>query len=165
MIRPLWSALLLAAAAGASADEGPRIGPSGMSVPRWVSLKFNDVRAHGGPGDDYPVVWTYHARGLPVQIVVETREWRKICDPTGASAWVRRSAVDGRRTLYRAADGDVPLRRDPKPDSPTAATLRAKSIVDLDRIEGDWRRVKVDGATGWVQAADFWGANEAPQCK
>jgi SH3-like domain-containing protein len=157
--------LVLAAAPGAQAFERDRPTPSGLPVPRWVSLKFDEVNARSGPGDDYGVIWVYRARHLPVQVVEETRDWRKICDPGGGSAWVRRGALAGTRTLYRAATTDLALHTRPKPDSPVAAQLRAKSIVDFEKADGDWRRVRVDGVSGWAPASELWGAIEAPQCK
>jgi SH3-like domain-containing protein len=159
-----FAALMLAPAA-APARERDRPTPSGLPVPRWVSLKFDEVNARAGPGDDYDVVWVFRVRRLPVQIVEETREWRKICDPEGKASWVKRTAVDGRRTLFRAGNDPLALRKRPKPDAPVAAELRAGSIVDLDKAQGDWRRVKVDGVTAWAEAAQLWGADEAQQCR
>ncbi len=43
--------------------------PSGLPVPRYVTLKFDTVNARGGPGDDYKLLWVYRTRGLPLQIV------------------------------------------------------------------------------------------------
>jgi SH3-like domain-containing protein len=165
MKRAAVFALAALMATGALARERDRPAPSGLPVPRWVSLKFDEVNARAGPGEDYGVVWVYRARRLPVQIVEETREWRKICDPDGAAAWVRKTALDGRRTLFRAASGDLALRRRPAKDAAVAATLRGRSIVDLDGSDGDWRRVKADGATGWAEASQLWGALESAQCK
>ena len=55
--------------------------PSGYCVPRYLSLKRGEVFGRKGPGKDYATVYVYHARGLPVQVVDETSDWRRICDP------------------------------------------------------------------------------------
>ena len=47
--------------------------PSGLPVPRYVSLKFAEVNARGGPGDDYKLLWVYRAKGLPMQVIAETQ--------------------------------------------------------------------------------------------
>ena len=62
---PKWAGLVLVAvlAGGAAAD---RPTPSGLPVPRYVTLKFDRVNARAGPGDDHRLLWVYQARGLPV---------------------------------------------------------------------------------------------------
>src|SRR5579885_430147 len=88
--------------------------PSGYCVPRYLSLKRGEVYARRGPGKDYPALFVYHAKGLPVQVVDETTDWRRICDPSGALVWVHRSMVDGRRTVVAPGPQPVPLRSSPK---------------------------------------------------
>src|SRR5580698_4123114 len=73
--------------------------PSGYCVPRYLSLKRGEVFGRKGPGKDYPTVFVYHARGLPVQVVDETSDWRRICDPDGGAVWVASAMVDGQRTV------------------------------------------------------------------
>ena len=82
---------------------------SGFCVPRWLSLKRGEVIGRKGPGTDYPAVWVYRVRGLPVQVVAETSEWRKICDPDGGAVWVHRLMVDGRRTVMTLGATPIPL--------------------------------------------------------
>ena len=76
---------------------------SGFCVPRWVSLKHGEVMGRKGPGKDYPAQWVYKVKGLPVQVVGETEEWRRVCDPDGGAVWVNRSEIDGRRMIMSLA--------------------------------------------------------------
>src|SRR5579871_4195265 len=93
---------------GADCPSGLRAQtPSGFCVPRWLSLKRGEVFGRKGPGKDYPPAFVYHAKGLPVQVVDETSEWRKICDPDGGETWVASAMVDGRRTAMNT--GQAPL--------------------------------------------------------
>jgi SH3-like domain-containing protein len=94
------------AGAGATMPDG-RPTPTGLEVPRWISLKSSHVRARQGPGLDYPILWEYRAAGLPVQVIAETAEWRKICDPEGAVAWIHRTVASGRRSVFNASDAEV----------------------------------------------------------
>ena len=86
-MRGVIRALLAAAALGAGlvfgvAEAAPdRPTPSGLPVPRYVSLKFDKVNARSGPGDDHRLLFVYRVRGLPMQVVAETAEWRRVCDP------------------------------------------------------------------------------------
>src|SRR5574339_414312 len=53
---------------------------SGLPVPRYSSLRYDKVNGRAGPSLDYPIAWTYERQGLPVVIVRESEEWRKIRD-------------------------------------------------------------------------------------
>ena len=51
--------------------ENASIGPSGLPVPRFVSLKAEKVNVRRGPSSDHPVAWVFQRKGLPVEIVAE----------------------------------------------------------------------------------------------
>ena len=85
--------LLALVALAAPAIAAPRQTPSGLPVPRYVTLKFDQVNARAGPGDDYPARWVYRVPDLPVQVVAETADWRKVCDPEGGSSCPGRPAA------------------------------------------------------------------------
>jgi SH3-like domain-containing protein len=138
---------------------------SGFCVPRYVSLKRGEVYGRKGPGKDYPAVWIYRARGLPVQVVAETAEWRRICDPDGGATWIHRSMVDGRRTVLALGPGPVSLLKTLKPGAPQTGLLAVRALASLDRCEGGWCKVQVGGVTGWAPAARFWGVDAAAQCR
>lgn len=139
--------------------------PSGFAVPRYVTLKFGEVNARSGPSDENRILWTYRSRGLPVQIVAETDEWRRICDPEGGLAWVKKSQIDGRRQAMAISPAPVALRRRPEAAAPPAAYLNPRALAALDKCEGGWCRLKLGEATGWAPAAQLWGAAPEPQCR
>lgn len=138
---------------------------SGYCVPRYVSLKRGEVYGRKGPGKDYPPVWIYHVRGLPVQIVAETDEWRRVCDPFGGVAWVSRAMVAGRRTVVALGSAPAPLRDSPRSDAKITGILASKALAALDTCRQGWCRVKVDGVSGWAPAEGFWGVAPAAQCR
>ncbi|HEX4197878.1 MAG TPA: SH3 domain-containing protein [Caulobacteraceae bacterium] len=149
---------------GLSADED-RPTPSGLPVPRYVSLKFNQVNARSGPGDDHRLLWVYHVRGLPVQVVAENNEWRRICDPDGSLSWVHERTTDGHRTVMRTRAGPATIRDRPRPDGAVTAYLASRALAAVDRCAKGWCKVHVGTTSGWIDAADVWGAKDAPQCR
>jgi SH3-like domain-containing protein len=160
----ILAALILAASAGMllAAD---RATPSGLPVPRYVSLKFDEVNARAGPGDDYRLLWIYRARGLPVQVVAETAEWRRVCDPEGGLAWVHKRTTDGRRMVMNIHAAPAALRRSPKPTSSVVAALNPRALAALIRCSKGWCKVKADDDAGWADADELWGMDETPQCR
>jgi SH3-like domain-containing protein len=163
---PALGIVVLALGAGAAAwAAADRPTPSGLPVPRYVSLKFGEVNARAGPGDDHRLLWVYQVRGLPVQVVAETAEWRRVCDPEGGLAWVHKRTTDGRRMVMNMHAEPAPLHKSPKGKSHVKALLSSRAIAGLDRCSKGWCRVKVDGVSGWAPAGQLWGTAEAPQCR
>lgn len=164
MISRLGQVLVLAAlAAPALASDRPT--PSGYPVPRYVTLKFSEVNARAGPGDDHRLLWVYRTRGLPVQVVAETADWRRVCDPEGGKAWVHKRVTDGRRAVLNLGAERAPLYRKPQAGSQTVAFLAPRAMAGLDRCEKGWCRIKAPGAAGWMREGAIWGTSEAPQCR
>jgi SH3-like domain-containing protein len=164
----VWAAAFALAAVltnSVGAAPAERQTPSGMPVPRYVSLKFDKVNARAGPGDDHKLLWVYRARGLPLQVIAETLEWRRVCDPEGATAWVHKRVTDGRRTVMNTLTGPAPLLRRPKADAKVAAYLNPKALATLDRCSKGWCKVSAEHAAGWVREGQLWGTSDAIQCR
>lgn len=161
----LTLALIFAVCAPA-AQAAPRLTPSGQPVPRYVSLKFDKVYARAGPGEDHKLLWVYEAKGLPVQVVAENTEWRRICDPDGGMAWVHRRLTSGEATVMRVKPTRLGLHKKPRAEAEIVAYLNPRSIAELvkDCDEG-WCKVRSQGVSGWAQAAELWGVSDAIQCK
>jgi SH3-like domain-containing protein len=160
--------LLAACGQMSSAQAGEKTSerqtPSGMPVPRYVSLKFDKVNARAGPGDDHRLLFVYRVRGLPLQVIAETSEWRRVCDPEGTLAWVHKRTTDGRRTAMNMSAQPVALLKRPKEGFRAAAYLNPKALATLDRCDKGWCKVKADHATGWVPEGALWGTSDGPQC-
>ena len=138
--------------------------PSGLPVPRYISLKFGKVNARAGPGDDHRLLFVYRVKGLPLQVVAETSEWRRVCDPAGHLVWVHRRTTEGRRTVMNTSPARLPLLARPKEGARVAAYLNSRALAALDRCQKGWCRVRVDGASGWAREGQLWGASPAVQC-
>ncbi len=70
-----------------------------MPLPRFASLKTDEVNLRTGPGLRYPIDWVYKRRDLPVQIEREFEVWRLVADQDGVKGWVHQATLAGRRTF------------------------------------------------------------------
>lgn len=138
-----------------------RIGPSGLPVPRYASLKTNEVNARQGPSSLHPVLWVYRRAGLPLRITAESGNWRRIEDFEGERAWVHVATLSPQRTTLVTAQR-VALRAGAKPKSRVRAWLQAGIVAKLQDCKAGWRKLQVGRRTGWVSSADVWGA---PNCE
>ena len=126
-------------------------------LPRFVSIGSGEVFVRTGPGKKYPVKWTLKQRGLPVEIILEYDNWRKIRDHEGGEGWVHSSLISGRRTAFIKGDDFVDLLRKPKENSRIVAKLQVGSLVNVDKCDGLWCRLKVAGYKGWIRQPRLWG--------
>lgn len=131
---------------------------TGLPIPRFISLLTDDVNMRVGPGFQYPIEWVYKRRGLPVEVEREFDVWRLVLAPDGGRGWVHESTVSGTRTFI-VTGGDRILRRQPDDKAPALAVLRMGVIGTIRRCKaGDpWCEVSVDGRSGFLRRADFWG--------
>jgi len=133
--------------------------PSGLPVPRYVTLKFDKAIGRAGPSEDHRELWEYSRAGLPVEVVAETEFWRKVRDPLGDESWMHRRLLDGERAVM--ALEDAPLLNAPDGEDPPLAVADTGAILSLDRCEARWCRVESSGYRGWVRADALWGVTEA----
>lgn len=135
--------------------------PSGQPVPRFVSLKFAKINGRAGPDRTYPVRWVYQRKGLPVRVIAETEEWRRIQDPEGSVSWVHRRMVDGRRTGIVRPTRDMRVGMHVKPESGARVAAWASDgvIVDITDERQGWREIKSGRFKGWVPVGELWGAD------
>jgi SH3-like domain-containing protein len=129
-------------------------------VPRYSSLRYDEVNGRAGPSRDYPVQWTYERLGLPVIIVRESQDWRKIRDPMGDEVWVNKTQLAAERTVITTASGGI--RRDASAKSAFAARFAAGAVLQLDGCKDEWCRVEAEGRKGWVLRSELWGADDLP---
>jgi SH3-like domain-containing protein len=137
---------------------------SGFPVPRFVTLKSGEVNARNGPGEDHRILWVWRVRGMPLEVVAESRDWRKVRGPDGATAWVKKQLVDGGRSVIRTRPGDLPLRAEPRGDSRIVAYLRSGAVAAQLKAEKGWSRLQAGGVRGWAPQSEVWGGGPEPVC-
>src|SRR5690606_41387164 len=103
----------------------------GLPIPRFVSLRANEVNLRAGPGMQYPIEWVYRRPDLPVEVIDEFDNWRKLRDWEGTEGWVHSSMIQAKRTAQVLAMPDGrprTLRRAPAAEAPAVATLQPEAL-------------------------------------
>ena len=129
---------------------------TGYALPRFVSLKRDRVRARRGPGQQWRVDWEFVAPGMPLEVVAEHGNWRRVRDIEGHGGWVHHIFLDGRRSAIVQRDMTA-LRARPEATSDERARIEAGAILRVARCAAGWCRVSAGGADGWTEAASLWG--------
>ncbi len=134
---------------------------SGLPLPRFVSLKSDHVNVRGGPNKDQDVAWVYTRPGLPVEIIAEYENWRRIRDRDGTEGWVYHSLLSGKRMAYvtksKTQSDPVPVHESADADSAVRARLEPGVIGGVKHCDGHWCRFTGRGFDGWIEQDRLWG--------
>ena len=129
-----------------------------LQVPRFVSLRADEVNVRAGPGTTYPIRWVFVREGLPVEITAEFENWRRIRDSDGAEGWIHQSLLSGTRTAI-VTGGIRTLWRTPEPGAVRVLRAEAGVVGRLIECEDAWCRLEIEGRRGWLPRDEIWGTH------
>lgn len=146
-------------------DAGTRIGKSGLPLPRYGSLKSDEVNVRKGPGQQYPISWVYRRAGLPVEIISEYENWREIRDADGTSGWVFRPLLSNRRTAqlipWKITKGKaipiIDVLSRPSSNAGAVVSVEAGVIANIRWCDGQWCHLTVGEHPGYIAQGQLWG--------
>jgi SH3-like domain-containing protein len=146
--------------AAPSDKPSARTAGSGLPVPRFVSLKASRVNVRVGPGEDYRVAWVFVKPGLPIEVIQEFDNWRRIRDSDGQVGWVFQSLLSGKRTAVVAPwqGGEPrPIRASDSVDARITAYLEPGVMGEVKRCRSGWCQIEGQGYAGWIARDQLWG--------
>lgn len=148
---------------GHALAQSAAVGPSGLPLPRFVSLKSGRVNLRIGPGLGYPVEWLYLKSGVPMEIIQEYDNWRRVRDAEGAEGWINQALLSGRRTAIAAPwqkgqESELLLRAQPDTNSRIVAMLEPGVMGTIYACNGQWCEMEFAGHRGWLTQTQIWGA-------
>ena len=131
---------------------------TGLTLPRFVSLRSHEVNIRTGPGLQYPIKWIYQRKSLPIEITAEYETWRKVKDWEGTSGWVHQSMLTSKRTLI-TLNSIQTLKK--------SNTIKSRVIAQIDpsvigvikscNSKSEWCNVEIGDYSGWLRRSQFWG--------
>lgn len=130
--------------------------PGKLPLPRFVSLRSHKVNTHVGPGNNYPIEWTFIRQGMPVEIVAEFDTWRQIRDFQGTTGWVHKSLLSGKRTIVIQEKRRKILKK-PTKDAEVVAYAEPGVIGKVIECKKNWCVIQLNGYSGWIPRKFVWG--------
>ena len=130
--------------------------------PYWASIASGQAMTRTGPAKNYPGIWLYQRRDLPVRVVKRYQSWRLIQDPDGAEGWMLATLLSDRRTAIVKPGDPRPIRIKPEPGAPVRYLAEHGVVGRIDHCRDGWCRIEIGKREGYIRAADLWGvgANE-----
>lgn len=150
---------LMTLTSGAFAQALPDEGESGLTLPRYVSLRSNHINARSGPGVRYPIEWVYMQKNAPVQITAEFELWRKIKDWQGTESWMHKSMLSGKRTAKIITPGQNNIYDKPNYQSKIIAKVEDEVVGEIIKCPKDSQfcLIKFNNIEGWVAKNNIFG--------
>jgi SH3-like domain-containing protein len=141
---------------------------TGFPLPRFVSLKADEVNARVGPGGEYQIAWVFRRAGLPVEVLEEYYTWRQVRDSDGGTGWVAAPLTSARRTAVVAPwakNGPLFQLASSRGGSATVARIEAGAIVDIVQCDGEACEVYAGKQKGWLEQKTLWGVYPGEKVK
>ena len=132
---------------------------SGLPVPRYVTLKFDEANLRAGPGREYPVLWQYRKAGLPLLVDAEFGIWRKVIDHDGTAGWMHGSVLSLRR-MALVQKNMAKIHANPDETSNVIALAERLALMELQSCPKTWCRVANNDVRGWIKRQAVWGLLE-----
>ena len=148
----LTAALIVAAAAPAFAQD--------KRPPYWASIASGHAMTRTGPGKNYPGVWLYERRDLPVRVLKRYENWRLIQDPDGAQGWMLVTLLSDRRTAVVKAGEQRPVRGAENNGSKVRYMAAPGAVGHIDHCREGWCHVEFGKREGYIRTSDIWGVSQ-----
>jgi len=146
---------------GAQAQEPATTGSvTKLPIPRFVSLKPSDTPMREGPSKEHRIKWVFKREGLPVEVIGEHEQWRRIRDSESTDGWVYFGRLSNRRTVIVRAGKDRPeqsLFKDEREGAAVVARLQPGVIANVENCSAGWCKVSVEGYAGYLRKDAIWG--------
>ncbi len=129
-----------------------------VDAKQFISLKSSKVNMRVGPGDEFPVSWVFVRSGLPLMLMAEFQQWRKVKYLDGTEGWIHQNMLSGRNTAV--VTKDVALLFKNNTESRPIARIEKNVLVKVLKVENTWIKVDINKFKGWMKNTDLWGVNE-----
>src|SRR6201996_9431900 len=149
MIQRVRAALVAIAAMSAVTSVVAADAP--QKLPAYGSLSRPQVFLREGPSYQHRVLWIYHRRDLPVQVLVVYDIWKRIKDSDGTIGWVYGSMVSDRRTIVVTSKKPAAIRQSDDPASHPVAYAQQGVVARLEACEALACKISADGTEGWIK--------------
>ncbi len=131
------------------------------SVSYYASLRGNETNVRAGPGQNYPIKFTYKIRGVPIHVVSEFDNWYEIEDYQKHTGWVMQNLVTKKRSLMVTTKKPmIDMYRKNNEKSRLVFHLKNHVIADYVGCDENWCAAKVNGKKGWIKRSELYGSDD-----
>ena len=134
----------------------------------FSSLRSAETNVRAGPGQHYPIKFTFKAKAVPVRVINEYDNWCEIEDYEGQSGWVSQNLLTKKRMLLvRTSKPFIDMYAKNNEKSRVVFHLENNVTGEYLKCVDNWCAIKVSDKKGWVKKNEVFGDEDeiAPKPK
>jgi SH3-like domain-containing protein len=140
----------LASCKGREDDSGTNAGGG------FVALRSSEVNMRAGPGKDFPIIYVYRLKHMPLRVTGEYDKWLRVMDMDGDMGWISEGLSIKLRTVLTLNDSQFLYHSFHSASYPTH--MVEKNVVGkLLKCRQQRCRVRIGKIKGWLNRSDIWG--------
>jgi SH3-like domain-containing protein len=125
----------------------------------FASLRAAETNVRAGPGQNYPIKFTFKTKNIPVRVINEYDNWDEIEDYEGQTGWVSQNLLTKKRMLMlRTTNSFVDMHSKDNEKSRILYHLENNVIGEYLKCMENWCAIKIHDKKGWVEKSALWGA-------
>lgn len=128
-------------------------------LPRYVSTRSDEINVRTGPGVRYPIKWVIVREKMPLEVIAEYEDWRKVRDFEQAEGWVHRAMLSPRRTAL-VKDNKKTIYSEGNNKSSKVAIANKGTILSIKECDGTFCEVEAKSVDGYIEIKNLWGVYE-----
>ncbi|WP_253299999.1 SH3 domain-containing protein [Wolbachia endosymbiont of Chironomus riparius] len=121
----------------------------------FLSIKSNKVNMRTGPGIHYPIKLIYIRKNLPLRVIEEFENWKKVCDINEDCGWIKSTLLSNKpyvmikENTFGYAKQNI--------DSKVTMKIDKFAIMESKKCVKNWCLLSVLKRKSWVQKEFIWG--------
>ena len=136
---------------------------TGYKIPRFVSIKSDEANLRIGSSKNYPIILQYKIKDMPVEIIDEYENWRKVIDIKDNTGWIHKSLIHGKKTGIISSSQKGIIHIYNKSDGNIIGEINQGIIVKVTSCKVNWCLISYNNFKGWIEKKFVWGVKENEQ--
>tara|TARA_Y100000590_G_scaffold386508_1_gene459368 strand:- start:1018 stop:1467 length:450 start_codon:yes stop_codon:yes gene_type:complete len=121
----------------------------------FLMLKYNKVNVRYGPGLDYPIKYIYKKKYLPIKVIDEKENFRRIIDQKNNSGWIQTSQLRKNKSFILLED-QLLFSKPTKYSKPIVKISKGRLLL-TKKCKKNWCKIKIENFQGWIKNDNVWG--------
>ena len=132
------------------------VSPASSEENYYLTLRSDKVYLRVGPSFKHPIKLIYEKKFLPVLVIDESDNFRKIIDHENNSGWIHTSKLSKKKAAINIVNDSI-IFNNPTFYSKPIAVLEKGRLCLIKKCKNNWCKIKTGNYIGWVKKQNLKG--------